>query len=78
MNVQLKDVTVIARDGQVSAADTVFLQGSHIRFVVVPDNLRHARFSKLPGPFLPVRVVKSVPEPWSVPKPKPSKWLMDV
>lgn len=49
MNLQLKDVTLIARDGQVSAADTVFLRGSHIRFVVVPDNLRHAPLFKPPG-----------------------------
>lgn len=49
MNLQLKDVTVIARDGQVSACDTVFLRGSHIRFVVVPDNLRHAPIFKAPG-----------------------------
>lgn len=49
MNLQLKDVTVISRDGKVSASDTVFLRGSHIRFVVVPDNLRHAPLFKAPG-----------------------------
>ena len=49
MNLQLKDVTIIARDGQVSASDTVFLRGSHIRFIVVPDNLRHAPLFKAPG-----------------------------
>lgn len=49
MNLQLKDVTVIARDGQVSAMETVFLRGSQIRFVVVPDNLRHAPLFKAPG-----------------------------
>lgn len=46
MNLQLKDVTVVARDGQTSAADTCFLRGSHIRFIVVPDNLRHAPLFK--------------------------------
>lgn len=49
MNLQLKDVTIIARDGQVSTSETVFLRGSHIRFVVVPDNLRHAPLFKAPG-----------------------------
>lgn len=49
MNIQLKDVTVIARDGKVTPADTVFLRGSHIRFIVVPDNLRHAPLFKAPG-----------------------------
>lgn len=41
MNVQLREVTVTARDGQVSAADHVFLRGGQIRFFVLPDNLRH-------------------------------------
>lgn len=49
MNLQLKDVSLIARDGQVSNCETVFLRGSHIRFVVVPDNLRHAPLFKAPG-----------------------------
>lgn len=49
MNLQLKDVTIIARDGQVTSAETIFIRGSHIRFVVVPDNLRHAPLFKAPG-----------------------------
>ncbi len=49
MNIQLKDVTIIARDGQVTAAEAIFIRGSHIRFVVVPDNLRHAPLFKAPG-----------------------------
>jgi small nuclear ribonucleoprotein D3 len=46
MNMQLKEVTVIARDGQVTTTDTCFLRGSNIRFVAVPDNLRFAPLFK--------------------------------
>lgn len=46
MNVQLKDVTITHRDGHVTAADQCFLRGSHIRFFVLPDNLRHAPMFK--------------------------------
>ena len=40
MNVQLKDITVTARDGRVSHLDQVYIRGSHIRFFIVPDMLR--------------------------------------
>jgi len=46
MNLQLKEVTITHRDGHVTAAEQVFLRGSHIRFVVLPDNLRHAPMFK--------------------------------
>ena len=46
MNMQLKEVTIVARDGQVTSTDTCFLRGSNIRFVVVPDNLRFAPLFK--------------------------------
>lgn len=42
MNVQLKDITVTARDGRVSHLDQVYIRGSHVRFFIVPDMLRHA------------------------------------
>lgn len=42
MNVQLKDITVTARDGRVSHLDQVYIRGSHIRFFIVPDMLRCA------------------------------------
>jgi hypothetical protein len=41
MNVQLKDITVTARDGRVSHLDQVYIRGSHIRFFIVPDMLRY-------------------------------------
>ena len=40
MNVQLKDITVTARDGRVSHLDQVYIRGSHVRFFIVPDMLR--------------------------------------
>lgn len=42
MNVQLKDITVTARDGRVSHLDQVYIRGSHVRFFIVPDMLRSA------------------------------------
>ena len=44
MNLQLRDVQMTARDGQVHNLDQVFLRGSSIRFVIVPDNFRYAPF----------------------------------
>jgi small nuclear ribonucleoprotein D3 len=41
MNVQLKDITVTARDGRVSHLDQVYIRGSHVRFFIVPDMLRY-------------------------------------
>ena len=45
MNVQLKDITVTARDGRVSHLDQVYIRGSHVRFFIVPDMLRYACYS---------------------------------
>lgn len=42
MNLQLRDVTVTARDGSVKAAEQVFVRGSQVRFFVIPDNLRYS------------------------------------
>ena len=47
MNVQLKDITVTARDGRVSHLDQVYIRGSHVRFFIVPDMLRYGLFSGL-------------------------------
>lgn len=41
MNLQMRDVTVTHRQGKVSAMSQVYLRGSHIRFVIVPDMLRY-------------------------------------
>lgn len=45
MNVQLKDITVTARDGRVSHLDQVYIRGSHVRYFIVPDMLRFVRVS---------------------------------
>jgi len=45
MNVQLKDITVTARDGRVSHLDQVYIRGSHVRFFIVPDMLRYVEFA---------------------------------
>jgi hypothetical protein len=41
MNVQLKDITVTARDGRVSHLEQVYIRGSHVRYFIVPDMLRY-------------------------------------
>ena len=41
-NVQLRDVTMTARDGRVSHLEHVYIRGSHVRFFVIPDMLRNA------------------------------------
>jgi small nuclear ribonucleoprotein D3 len=40
--VQLRDVTMTARDGRVSHLEHVYIRGSHVRFFVIPDMLRNA------------------------------------
>lgn len=48
MNCQLNGVTVFAKDGQASKLEHVYLRGSQIRFVVLPDLLKNApMFKKL-------------------------------
>lgn len=47
MNVQLKDITVTARDGRVSHLDQVYIRGSHVKFFIVPDMLRYASYRLL-------------------------------
>ncbi|KAJ4299550.1 hypothetical protein N0V90_004796 [Kalmusia sp. IMI 367209] len=42
MNVQLKDITVTARDGRVAHLEQVYIRGSHVRYFIVPDMLRNA------------------------------------
>lgn len=44
MNIQMKDITVTARDGRVSHLDQVYIRGSHVRFFIVPDMLRLVLF----------------------------------
>ncbi|EIW70160.1 hypothetical protein TREMEDRAFT_38820 [Tremella mesenterica DSM 1558] len=50
LNIALKDITVTARDGRVSQMDMVYIRGSMIRFVIVPDLLSSAPMFKRVGP----------------------------
>lgn len=52
MNVQLKDITVTARDGRVSHLEQVYIRGSHVRFFIVPDMLRYGYPSHYDKPAL--------------------------
>ena len=47
MNVQLKDITVTARDGRVSHLEQVYIRGSHVRYFIVPDMLRYGLCSQV-------------------------------
>ena len=49
MNVQLKDITVTARDGRVSHLEQVYIRGSHVRYFIVPDMLRYGLSKWKPG-----------------------------
>ncbi|KAH3902012.1 probable Small nuclear ribonucleoprotein Sm D3 [Saccharomycodes ludwigii] len=61
MNIQLQDCIVTGRDNQqITHMDHVFIRGSNVRFIVVPDMLQHApmfkKKSKLESkPIPPVR-----------------------
>ena len=46
MNVRMDDVTLTARDGKVSRLDQVYLRGSQIRFIIVPDMLKNSPMFK--------------------------------
>lgn len=55
MNIQLKDITVTARDGRVSHLEQVYIRGSHVRFLIVPDMLRYAQTLNPPPNYSPGR-----------------------
>merc|ERR1711894_3244 len=46
MNCQLIQITMTARDGRVSQLEQVFIRGSKIRFVILPDMLKNAPMFK--------------------------------
>ncbi|KAJ5090254.1 small nuclear ribonucleoprotein SmD3 [Penicillium argentinense] len=45
MNVQLKDVSLTARNGKVSHLDEIYIRGSNVVFFIIPDMLRYAPFT---------------------------------
>lgn len=48
-NVQLSNVTATARDGKVSHMEHIFIRGSQIRFLIIPDMLKNAPMVSLCG-----------------------------
>ena len=46
MNIRLDDVKLTNRDGSNTHLDQVYLRGSQIRFIIVPDMLKNAPMFK--------------------------------
>lgn len=46
MNCQMSNITVTGRDGRVSQLEQVFIRGSKIRFLILPDMLKNAPMFK--------------------------------
>lgn len=42
LNIALREITVTARDGRVSQLEQVYIRGSMVRFIIVPDLLAQA------------------------------------
>lgn len=49
MNCQMQNVTVTYRDGKVAPLENVYIRGSKIRFLILPDMLKNAPMFKRPG-----------------------------
>ncbi|VDP12433.1 unnamed protein product [Soboliphyme baturini] len=46
MNCQMSDLTVTYRDGRVSQLEHVYIRGSKVRFMILPDMLKNAPMFK--------------------------------
>ena len=46
MNCQMVNITMTARDGRISQLEQIFIRGSKIRFVILPDMLKNAPMFK--------------------------------
>lgn len=46
MNCQMQNITVTGRDGRVTQVEQVFVRGSMIRFLILPDMLKNAPMFK--------------------------------
>ena len=46
MNCQIQNITMTARDGKVTNLEQVFVRGSQIRFIIIPDMLMNAPMFK--------------------------------
>eukprot|EP00891_Asterochloris_glomerata_P007859 jgi/Astpho2/7859/fgenesh1_pm.00117_%23_25_t len=45
-NIQLKNVTATAKDGRISHLEHIFVRGSRVRMVVIPDMLKNSPMFK--------------------------------
>ena len=46
MNCQVQNVTVTHRDGRVAQLENIYIRGSKIRFLIIPDMLKNAPMLK--------------------------------
>jgi len=46
MNCQMQDITLTLRDGRTQTLENVFVRGSQVRFVILPDMLKNAPMFK--------------------------------
>lgn len=54
MNCQLSSLTVTYRDGRVAQLENIYIRGSKIRFLILPDMLKNApMFKKIQGKGTP-------------------------
>ncbi|CAB0032754.1 unnamed protein product [Trichogramma brassicae] len=49
MNCQMQNITVTYRDGRVAQLENVYIRGSKISFLILPDMLKNAPMFKRPG-----------------------------
>ena len=50
MNCQMSSITVTYRDGRVAQLENIYIRGSKIRFIILPDMLKNApMFKKVQG-----------------------------
>lgn len=50
MNCQMSSITVTYRDGRTGKLENVYIRGSKIRFLILPDMLKNAPMFKRTGP----------------------------
>ncbi|XP_013777952.1 small nuclear ribonucleoprotein Sm D3-like [Limulus polyphemus] len=49
MNCQMSNITVTYRDGRVAQMENVYIRGSKVRFLILPDMLKNAPMFKKTG-----------------------------
>merc|ERR1712014_81461 len=70
-NCQLKNVLATARDGRRAQLEHIFIRGSHIRFLTVPDMLKHAPMFKRIDPKYQHKNIGLLSTTAPTPLPKP-------